>query len=56
MEIKITGTPNEIEKLFHAIDGSKEQHIQDINGRLITASTYLDGRSNQKQDSLLRRD
>ncbi|MBC8743127.1 hypothetical protein H5W18_00260 [Lactobacillus sp. Marseille-P7033] len=27
MEIKITGTPEEIEKLFNAIGGSKEQSL-----------------------------
>ncbi len=31
MEIKITGTPEEIEKLLNAIAGSKEQLLK-ING------------------------
>lgn len=53
MELKITGTPDEIEKLLNAIGGSKEQYVQDINGHLINASTYLSERNNRKQDPLL---
>lgn len=37
MEIKITGTPNEIGKLLNAIGGSKEQStlkIDPITGRI----------------------
>ena len=53
MEIKVIGTPDEIEKLLNAIGGSKEQYVQDINGHLINASTYLSERNNRKQDPLL---
>lgn len=56
MEIKITGTSNEIKKLLNAIGGSKEQYARDINGHLINASTYLSERSNRKQDPLLGQD
>lgn len=39
MEIKITGTPGEIKKLLDAIGGSKEQLIQDVNGRILQHKT-----------------
>jgi len=31
MEIKVTGTPDEIEKLLNAIGGSKEQSVETVD-------------------------
>lgn len=53
VEIKVTGTPEEINKLLNAICGSKEQLVVDVYGNPVNASSYLAEHNNRKQDPSL---